>query len=567
MRYVAAAGPDGALVRLSRDLDSPGNPRLRPVLAAPGVRVWVVPGTPSVVDEGGRAAAVGLLFERHTGRCVTRLPRPLPPANAFVDRFWGTYVLCAGDGTGHAFLREPSGNVTAYHRRAGPLDVYASDAALLRAATSAPIVPDLAFLRHWLTFPFLRAGLGGWTGTSEILPGSSRRTAGNTTTDIRAWDPWTYADREGMIDDPAAAAATLREAVLHAVPRLAEAAADPVVRLSGGLDSAIVAAALAHSGRPFRAVTFATRAPDGDERPYARAAARHWGIALAELVEERVAPEFDRPPSLAMRPPANALLQLVHRVTENHFAATGADLVLGGTGGDNVFCYLGSASPLLDALRARGPAAALAAARDLACLHGTTLRRVVRAAYRRARRPRATWRRDETFLAPGAAAAGPASHPWLEPYRGDLRGKFEHVQSIVSIRHFLADPAYGRTPALHPLLAQPVLETCLRIPTWLWMRGGRDRAIARMAFGDLLPPAVRARRTKGALGSMVMGGYMAARRQLEPLLLEGRLGCLGLLDRDAVAAYLRQDHEPRDPGYIRLLDIASAEAWLRGFED
>lgn len=65
---------------------------------------------------------------------------------------------------------------------------------------------------------------------------------------------------------------------------------------------------------------------------------------------------------------------------------------------------------------------------------------------------------------------------------------------------------------------------------------------------------------------MFMTGYMAGRAQLESQLLDGRLSQAGLLDRDAIRSYLRQEDEPRDVGYIRLLDLSSAEAWLRAFE-
>src|SRR5690606_24180262 len=201
-------------------------------------------------------------------------------------------------------------------------------------------------------------------------------------------------------------------------------------------------------------------------------------------------------------------LQLLHRAIESHLAQTGGDLVLGGTGGDNVFCFLGSASPVLDALRMGGPGGAASAVRDLARMHGTTVSAVMRAAWRRSRQPMARWRRDDTFLAPGAAAEEPQPHPWLEPPARTPRGKLEHLQSIVSIGHFLAEPGPGRTATIHPLLAQPVLEACLRIPTWLWVRGGRDRAVARRAFADLLPPAIATRRSKGGLGSVVSAAYL-----------------------------------------------------------
>ena len=81
------------------------------------------------------------------------------------------------------------------------------------------------------------------------------------------------------------------------------------------------------------------------------------------------------------------------------------------------------------------------------------------------------------------------------------------------------------------------------------------------------PDAILARRAKGGLVSMYIKGYMQGRGRLESLLLDGRLAEAGLLNREAVCAYLRRDEPPRDAGYIRLLELASAETWLRSFDE
>ncbi len=567
LRFLAAAGAGSALDALTARVAAASSLSLQPVLRAPELAVWAAPGTPHLAAPGGPAVAVGLLFERSDDRRLEHLPVPLPSAEDFLTRFWGAYVLLTSRGeAGHAVLRDPSGGITAYHRRCGALDVYASDAAMLTAAGAERLEPDPEFLRQWLTYPALRSGRTGVRGVRELVPGSVLRRTGASEQWSLPWSPWAHAGPDKAIDDFDAAAALLREAICRTVPRLADGAADVVVQLSGGLDSSIVAAALAHGGRPFRAVTFATLAPDGDERVHAREVARHCGAELVELTEEAASPDFEQPGPLALRPRPNALLQRLHRAFANHLALTGAELTLDGSGGDNVFCYLASASPALDAFGRHGARAGLAAVQDLARLHGATVWAVGRAALRRSRRPRVGWTRDESFLARDAAAAQPPAHPWLEPAGSAPRGTLEHVQSIVGIHHFLADPANGAVAALHPLLAQPVLEACLRIPSWLWVRGGRDRAVARAAFRGLLPDRILARRSKGHLSSLFMGSYMAGRTQLEALLLEGRMARAGLLDRTAIEAYLRCEGQPADAGYMRLLELASAEAWLRSFE-
>jgi asparagine synthase (glutamine-hydrolysing) len=379
------------------------------------------------------------------------------------------------------------------------------------------------------------------------------------------WSPWDHVRPARQIRDFGTAAATLREVVSNTAPLLVREEQDVIVRLSGGLDSSIVAAALAAAGRHFRAVTFATSAPDGDERHYARQVAAFLSIELAELLEEQGPIDFGRRPACALRPPPNALLQPLHAALSEHLASTRTDLVLDGAGGDNVFCYLNTASPALDAAGRGRVGAAFRTLHHLAALHGTTFWKVARAAARRSRRRSERWRRDVSFLAPGAATEQAEDHPWLRRPARVPAGTYEQLQSIIGIRHFLPDPDPEGPANLHPLLTQPLIETCLRIPSWLWIDGGRDRSVARAAFADLLPAPILARRSKGRLESMFMRGYMDGRKQIEPLLLDGRLNEAGLLDREAIARYLRRPEQPRDAGYIRLLELSSAETWLRSF--
>src|SRR5690606_940772 len=155
---------------------------------------------------------------------------------------------------------------------------------------------DLAFLREWLSYPFLRTKRTGVRGVCEILPGQAFRGGPAGQHESSAWCPWPHASRKHAIGDFETAAAHVRQAILFAVPRLAQDADGVVVPLSGGLDSSIVAGGLSAAGRSFRAVTFATLTPGGDERIHAREVARHCGIELTELMEEPAAVDFAHVP-------------------------------------------------------------------------------------------------------------------------------------------------------------------------------------------------------------------------------------------------------------------------------
>jgi asparagine synthase (glutamine-hydrolysing) len=107
------------------------------------------------------------------------------------------------------------------------------------------------------------------------------------------------------------------------------------------------------------------------------------------------------------------------------------------------------------------------------------------------------------------------------------------------------------------------MELCLSIPTWLWLRGGRNRAVVRAAFADLLPEEVILRRTKGRLESMCARAYEANRETIASLLLDGEMKRRGLLDLLRLEPYLRAEGPPRDDDYFRIFDLVSLELWLR----
>ena len=109
------------------------------------------------------------------------------------------------------------------------------------------------------------------------------------------------------------------------------------------------------------------------------------------------------------------------------------------------------------------------------------------------------------------------------------------------------------------MLSQPVVELCLAVPSWDWVAGGQDRAVARKAFASHLPAEVVWRRNKGRLETMCAEAFLAQRHALAPLLLEGWLARAGLIDRERVEAYLDRERIGADYDYFRLLELADIE--------
>jgi asparagine synthase (glutamine-hydrolysing) len=573
-QFLAFTGEPARLRAFLASLVPGGRSRLRlnRVLDCADLVVFAAPETPRIVLPEERGLVIGRLFrsggdgERIDALSLSEARHAVwSGGKALLEGLWGNYAAFLRDEGAVIVLRDPSGAVPVHHCEIGGIEACFSDADTAGDLGIHARGIDEEFLRQWLTYPFLRTARTGLSGVSELLPGACRKGRDGSASTVPAWTPWRSAAPERQIVDFGEATDRLRATLLRTVAPQLRGVPTPLLELSGGLDSSIVAACLAAGGVAFDAVNFVTRMSDGDEREYARIAASALGVPLAELHEDDLPIDLAPPAYRPLRPALSAVLQPLNRAFAAYARAKRGGSFVTGAGGDNLFCYLTTAAPALDAARDRGIRGGLAALRDVAELNDCTIWTAARYAARKqlglTRRPK--WKRDERFLARSAIAAAPDEHPWLDA-PGDARpGKREHVESLVRAQHFL-EPRYASGDAiLHPLLNQPLIELCLAIPTWLWLEGGQNRAVARAAVVDLLPEEIIRRRTKGRLESMCARGYAANRERLAGLLLGGALARRGLIDRPALEACLRAQGPPREEAHFRVFDLASLELWLR----
>ena len=117
------------------------------------------------------------------------------------------------------------------------------------------------------------------------------------------------------------------------------------------------------------------------------------------------------------------------------------------------------------------------------------------------------------------------------------------------------------------MLAQPVMELCLSLPTSRLTAGGRDRGLARQAFAGRLPDSVRLRQSKGELGAYYGQVAAASLPMLRDYLLDGELVRAGLLDRARLEPMLVRDHLIWRGDYSALMSFAVVEAWVRHWAD
>lgn len=487
-----------------------------------------------------------------------------------IEQYWGPYLLVQADDErgGVTVLREPSphSDVSCFYGLQDGVGFVTSDIALAERIGLYRRQIDWDAILRRLAFPQHKSAHTALAGVHELLPGQALRLQGSEATTSQMWTPWTFVTPDARHRNANGAAADVRQAVSTATTTLASIDHAILLELSGGLDSSIVGTSLRGTHTPIVCTSLVTTVPGADERAYAIQIANQLGVELhtETLHIDDATFEFDVHPQCTV-PRVGVLQHAVDRVMLAAAARHGIDAFFSGGGGDTIFCALDTAAPAADAMRVRGPAAGVAAVRDLATLHQCTLWKAGRLALRKLRRAAGADRPpDSSFLPPGIDTPNTGPHPWAVAPSDALPGDMERIRSLAICQAYRDSLARGEAFTMRmPLLAQPVVEACLRTPTWMWIAGGKNRAVARAAFADRLPPDILHRRSKGTFMSYLGAVYTRNRAPMRDFLLQGRLQQEGLLDTTAIAEFMRHDSPERGEAFTRIFDLCMVENWVR----
>jgi len=577
MRYLAVLTPDTAIQpELRRALDAHlseasnwrivhDEPRLfiladQPVLT---VRAGVVLG--DLYERGGRAAVPALADPEQAAIVASRGQR-------LIDFYWGSYVAFLADPANARVdvVRAPFGDLGCLIAQATGATLIASDmTALMMLLAAKPAVDWRQVARH-LVLGDAEPGATCLDGICT-LRGGDRLTVPGEREIATLWSPWSHA-AAAPVGDRQEAAARLRDAVRASVRSRLSAYEHPLLMLSGGLDSTILASCLAGDGKPFTCLNLVSADASGDERHYAQAAATTFGAACIEAYRQNGSVDLASSGAATLPwPLVRSFVQDSARIAADAAVRLGADVVVDGGGGDNIFCALQSVAPLADALRAGEPFRRIrAVARSIAQLAEVAELTVLRRAAYRAWVRRDAFREagDATLLTPPAVARTKAviPHPWLAEVRGKAPGKAAYIALLAIAQAWVEGQDATRSPlTLSPLIAQPVVELGLRIPSWFWFEGGGNRAVARAAFADVLPPVIRARQTKATPDSFVIELFESNRKRIRDLLCDGLLAGQGMIDLPRIEGILA-DPRPAQGGLPqRIMRLVDVEAWARAW--
>jgi asparagine synthase (glutamine-hydrolysing) len=516
---------------------------------------------------------LGSLFHRHGPAQRLSLLSPSDAAaiaesagQALLTSFWGTYVAaidCAGS---TRVVRDPSGDFPCYFAEAGGFTIFGADAELLVRSGASDGGVDVEEIGRQLFRAFVPVPATALAGIRELLAGFSMRVPGDSGEQQQCWNPWDHVHPRD--EEPPATAERLSRTIRHSVHAIGSRHDRLLLSVSGGLDSSIVATCLARAGADLICLTMFTGDPAGDERVFARTLCDKLGVPLIERPYRLEDVDLDTPMAANLPRPKDRLQALAfERVHYAVASEVGASAFVTGNGGDHVFGFSQSAAPVADRYLAEGLTRNIASSLIDVCRQtGCSLADAIGQAWRLAHaRPGYRVRPNPRFLHPDfVAGLGPKDwhHPWLDAPPDALPGKAAHVATILRVQPNLEPSLGGGYPVLNPLVAQPIVEACLEIPSWAWRAGGRDRSLVRRAFAKQLPPIVLNRRIKGTPGRFAAQLLDRFRGPIRDRLLGGRLAAAGVVDTAALDRILAGERPVPDLERVRILELANVEAWI-----
>lgn len=505
-----------------------------------------------------------------------------------VSASWGWYVAFLTQSAGREFsvLRSPLSELPCLHCQIGEVHLVFSSIEDFRALSVIRLRVNWDYIRNQIAYGYLAMKLGDIAieNIRSLEGGACLRILRDRTITETYWSPVSFA-ATGRRYDLREAAPSLSSAAKACVGTWTSMHESAAVRLSGGLDSSIVlSCASKSSAAPPRCLTYFSPGSRADERQYALAMAQRVKASLTQRqLRHHTSLDCMADVRVTRVPLCNFIDWHEYNWEQQWLRSNSVTALFTGTFGDSLFDKVCHLFPASDYILEHGIDRGLwPVITDLAALRGVSLWQIVGFCCRNSLRgaPKGPWNVYDVLLKRATMAysfidddAYPESdhhtrlllHGWLHNVSGCAPGKLCLIAALNTETFY--EGQFMRpedVPILPVLLSQPLLEVCLGIPTYLSIRGGRDRAVARDAFANELPSSILARPQKGSPDPWLRGVVEKNSAFIRQFLYEGILLRERLLDRRKLDRALLDPvgtEFPTYPGVI--LNLICTEAWVR----
>tara|TARA_R110002049_G_scaffold193364_4_gene362224 strand:+ start:8358 stop:10211 length:1854 start_codon:yes stop_codon:yes gene_type:complete len=534
----------------------------------------------------GTGAIFGTLFQTSGGTqaamrvtaldaaCAAALARGGAPA--LLAQYWGRYVAFLKTGDGFAIIPDPAASIPCYYTRQSGVTVIFSNLEKCNFLDRSGFTINYAFVSALLAYDKIQNGDTGLNEIGELAGGQQLRVMPSEYRIDTVWDPRNVALSQLDLS-PDDAATRLRETVLGVTHTWAREYGDVAVSLSGGLDSSIVLNSLARNDYPgaLSAVHFQPDSADGSELRYACAAAEQAGCKLVTIPVSPGAglPGVGEHP-LTARPQRQFLAPDLPSLLPALPAASGA--LFTGQGGDHLFRVARAPTAFADYIRQSGLSReAGAILLDSARLSGQSIWSVLKhttpliAGRGHVSDAVAGLDRRRTRVNQHVLALLDPERVlpvWARESGGLPPAKFDQVSTLVhmfQVRDHL--DSRGDRDIVRPLMSQPLIELCLRLPAWILSAGGVNRGLARRAFRGIVPDLVLERTTKGYAARYYVDRVSAWRQEIIETLANGELAARDLISSADIQALGEREQLTIQASGSRMLMYYGIESWLRAW--
>lgn len=412
----------------------------------------------------------------------------------------------------------------------------------------------------------------------KLQPGECRHYKLGTITHTLYWDPVKIASQADYVEDLEEAEDLLRSTIVGCVAAWAENHEKIIHKLSGGLDSSIILGCLMESRntKDIHCLNFFPSSDkSGDERYFARLAAQYSSVQLTEkeldASKVRLEQLFDISPLATPEWYLNAMDRCGYEACLAH--DIGASALFAGEGGDGLFYQ-----PRTHFVTS-----------DYIFEHGLTINLFRIALYNARLLKKSVWSvlydviKDRMVNSAGnELMAGRNQHSSI--LNLEIMGALKYEDALASKgikesdlpngkrlhilmmdfpnRYHYSAKASDFLEVCYPLLSQPIIELCLRIPSYILTTGGKDRGLARRAFRNYIPGEILRRESKGGIQNYIQEILENNRAFIKEILLDGALVKHNLLDRNGLERALAGAQTSINSETVNILRHVCTEIWL-----
>ena len=566
------------------------------VMHAPGIKVFQIGFLRTSSDclalSHGAGVVLGTLFKNAESARAFSSKAQLDDAESarvidtqghhLLNNYWGRYVAVLHDSENAvvSILRDPSGALPCLMANCRGVDIFFSDAESIAQLVVGPFSINWDYVYGVVCSSALQLRATGLREISEVQAGERVDLQHGCLTRTLIWNALRISQSD-PIESPEQAARAVGHVTRDCVYAFAAGHEHILHRLSGGLDSSIVARCL--SDAPTRpsvvCLNYFGEGAHEDERVFARAVAQSTGLRLIERRNNPLGTNLDSLLNISRTErPRFLIYNVEHSELEARIAEDfGATALFGGTGGDGLFYQTNAVLGAIDYLYTYGTTPRLLRiALDAARMDRVSIWAVLRRAIGEAMFDRRWDPTEELGVGRQFVSAEIAnvvrgnkafSHPWLSESAGVPHGKLWHAMGVSTPLPFY-DPLgrEGNPESIYPLISQPLLELCMRIPVYALIDGGWDRSTARKAFSNSLPSKIVRRRGKGGSTRSAKVLYQNNLPFIREFMLDGVLVRERILDRKKLEAELNTSRAVTSAAFSEILiEHLCTEAWLRSW--